>query len=510
MNIKKGFISTFLVLFFIAIFFNTVYAKNEGNIKESNTFSQGVKINGIDCSGLNVNQAQKKLTKEWNSKKFIINKSNANYNYLPKFFSIKTLKSLDEKNMEFIDKSIVSSGDNDKVIDEISNLNFNYNIKNSLLDILKESSKYSFFRNIGLFSNDFKVSMDIEDINTNFNSQFNDLSILKNNVTKKTKDAYINLNSYNFEIIKEVYGNNIDKNLLKNTIIKNIENGIFSMNYVEEDYYIKPKVVSTDNKLINQQEYLRNLEIPSITYKIYGNTEKVKKIDILKMYGISQKNLLKKIDLNSLNVDKEYVEDFVHKLALKYDTAWGDHTFNSTKQGKIVVSGGDYGYLIDEDKETEKLISILEKKKSVVRKPIYSQEGYKNAKDIGDSYVEIDLTYQTLWLYKDGKMITSMPVVTGNIYAGFDTPPGAYILKYKTMYVTLTGDNGDGTKYESPVKYWMPFNGGIGMHDANWRSSFGGEIYKGGGSHGCVNMPPSMAGTVYENIEDGYPIIVHY
>ncbi len=65
-------------------------------------------------------------------------------------------------------------------------------------------------------------------------------------------------------------------------------------------------------------------------------------------------------------------------------------------------------------------------------------------------------------------------------------------------------------EWESPVTYWMPFNGGIGFHDANWRYSFGGAIYQGGGSHGCVNMPPAAAGELYGYIEAGIPVVCHY
>ena len=66
-----------------------------------------------------------------------------------------------------------------------------------------------------------------------------------------------------------------------------------------------------------------------------------------------------------------------------------------------------------------------------------------------------------------------------------------------------------GEDYATPVKYWMPFAGDVGMHDASWRSSFGGSIYKTGGSHGCINMPPSAAKTVYENINKGYAVLVY-
>ena len=56
----------------------------------------------------------------------------------------------------------------------------------------------------------------------------------------------------------------------------------------------------------------------------------------------------------------------------------------------------------------------------------------------------------------------------------------------------------------------MPFNGGIGIHDATWRSSFGGNIYVAGGSHGCVNAPYSLANTIFNNIDSGTPVVCYY
>ena len=68
----------------------------------------------------------------------------------------------------------------------------------------------------------------------------------------------------------------------------------------------------------------------------------------------------------------------------------------------------------------------------------------------------------------------------------------------------------DGTyEYESPVSYWMPFNGGIGLHDASWRGKFGGQIYRTNGSHGCINMPVREAAIVYEHAYAGIPVICH-
>lgn len=98
----------------------------------------------------------------------------------------------------------------------------------------------------------------------------------------------------------------------------------------------------------------------------------------------------------------------------------------------------------------------------------------------------------------------STDIVSGNPYAGNATPTGVYRLKYKERNSILVGED-----YRTPVSYWMPFNGGVGMHDANWRGSFGGSIYQGGGSHGCINLPPSIAGKIYSNIEAGNVVIVY-
>jgi hypothetical protein len=56
----------------------------------------------------------------------------------------------------------------------------------------------------------------------------------------------------------------------------------------------------------------------------------------------------------------------------------------------------------------------------------------------------------------------------------------------------------------------MPFTGNVGIHDADgWRSSYGGEIYKTNGSHGCVNTPYEAAKTIFETISVGTAVVVY-
>ena len=119
------------------------------------------------------------------------------------------------------------------------------------------------------------------------------------------------------------------------------------------------------------------------------------------------------------------------------------------------------------------------------------------------TYVEIDIAQQRMWLVKNGKVIVDTPVVTGT--KGYnDTPKGYYTMYSRAMDTVLYGDD-----YASPVDYWMGFKGGYGIHDASWRSSYGGNIYTYNGSHGCVNTPYNAVKTIYNNTAYGTPVILY-
>ena len=131
--------------------------------------------------------------------------------------------------------------------------------------------------------------------------------------------------------------------------------------------------------------------------------------------------------------------------------------------------------------------------------------------DWGNTYVEIDLTSQHVYMYQDGNLAWDAPCVTGNVSKNYTTPEGIYSLTYKQTDRILRGEKkADGTyEYESHVDYWMPFNGGIGLHDASWRSKFGGTIYQYGGSHGCINLPSAKAKTLSDMVYTGIPVICY-
>ena len=124
----------------------------------------------------------------------------------------------------------------------------------------------------------------------------------------------------------------------------------------------------------------------------------------------------------------------------------------------------------------------------------------------------MNLTEQHLYYYKDNKVVLDTPLVSGKMTRDRFTPPGIFLLTYKQRDRVLKGrplPNGQ-PSYQSPVDYWMPFNGGIGLHDASWRGKFGGTIYRYSGSHGCINLPSSKAAKIYEMIDKETPIVCVY
>lgn len=214
----------------------------------------------------------------------------------------------------------------------------------------------------------------------------------------------------------------------------------------------------------------------------------------------------------TVSVDAAKVADYVQGLRNKYDTPTGTQTWQSA-DGTAKSIKTDYGWHIDQAKETEALIANIQSLQSVTREPVYaSRAAQTEMPQWGKTFVEIDISSQHVYFYQDGNCVWDSKCVTGTATdPDRATPTGVFALKYKQRDRVLRGRINPQTgkpSYESPVAYWMPFNGNIGLHDANWRSSFGGNIYLKSGSHGCINLPPKNAKTLYELITPGTVIVV--
>lgn len=207
----------------------------------------------------------------------------------------------------------------------------------------------------------------------------------------------------------------------------------------------------------------------------------------------------------SLSVDMPQAEAYILQLKEMTDTAGTTRDFR-TEDGRLIELKGPYGYRLSEKPEGEQLSAEILSGSIVEREPVYSQAGASRVgSDYGSRYVEVDLGRQRVFYIENGEILLATDCVTGNVARGHSTPPGIYPITYKTTNATLRGED-----YEAHVSYWMPFNRGIGLHDATWRGRFGGNIYRYSGSHGCINLPFSAASELYQKVEKGLPVICHY
>lgn len=208
----------------------------------------------------------------------------------------------------------------------------------------------------------------------------------------------------------------------------------------------------------------------------------------------------------TLAISEEMTNAFIDALADEYDTYGKEREFLSTRGDNITLKKGTYGTLIDRNAEKEYLYQALTEGISDTHIPEYKRKAYHRGKnDIGNTYIEIDMTNQKMYLYVEGECQVETDIVTGNTSKRWGTPEGIHYVYAKQKNRILRG-----TGYASFVNYWMPVNGNIGIHDAGWRSTFGGEIYKKSGSHGCINTPYNAMKEIYDTVEIGIPVIIFY
>ncbi|NLG10686.1 MAG: L,D-transpeptidase family protein, partial [Coriobacteriaceae bacterium] len=186
-----------------------------------------------------------------------------------------------------------------------------------------------------------------------------------------------------------------------------------------------------------------------------------------------------------------------------------------TADGKsATVSGGTYGWQIDQAAEVAAIKEAITSHMEQVREPFYLQTAaVRENPDWGDTFVEINLTTQYLYYVQDGQIVLESDVVTGAPWGGRSTASGVYDVLQKSSPAVLRGPRtpDGGYEWDAPVSFWIRITwGGIGMHDANWQPRFGGDWYLYNGSHGCINMPWSNVQQLYNMIELGTPVILHY
>lgn len=357
--------------------------------------------------------------------------------------------------------------------------------------------------------NSRKVSVNVSYNEESLNQRISQLSCLQTEQTP-AENAKPEFDGNQYVIKPEVYGNAVDKERLTEQVKVHITEFQPQLDMVETKCYAKPKYVEDSKEVQEACDAMNKYVNASITYPM-NEPVVVDKALISQWLQVDGEM---KVSLNT-----EAMKQWFTAFGDKYDTQGTTRTFTTPAGKSATVTGGTYGWSIDEDTELVNLQNSILNGEVVTREPAYYAGGTAAAhsgQDWGNTYAEVDMSAQHMWYVQNGQVVLETDVVTGEPIPSKITPEGVYSLMWKQPNSVLVGDINPDTgepAYRTKVKYWMQVtSSGVGFHDAIWQTAFGGTLYQipGTGSHGCINMPLDQAGALFNMIEPGTPVIFHW
>ncbi|MCO7176523.1 L,D-transpeptidase family protein [Sporolactobacillus kofuensis] len=323
---------------------------------------------------------------------------------------------------------------------------------------------------------------------------------------KAPKNAYAYLEDGKIKVAKSVNGEQYNVNSLMKAYDQQEYNSEIHLNA----HFLLP--IKENSKTVkNEKEALRTLIQRKVDYKVQDQTYTFNAKDLIKNAQVTEKRKLK--------IDPSVLKNKVAEINKKQSTLNKKFTFKTHSGSMISVQGQSYGWALNVSQETKRIEKAFEKgKKSLKAYNVYGVGystygiGYHNPTNhgIGNTYAEVSIKEQKIWIYKNGKLVTSTNVVTGRHNTHEDTPKGLWYVMYKESPSVLEGSEVGNPNYSVKVNYWAPFTmSGCGFHDASWRRNWKSDAYLTQGSGGCVNTPPKVMKTVYDNLEQNEPVVIY-
>ncbi len=323
------------------------------------------------------------------------------------------------------------------------------------------------------------------------------------------QDAAVGDTDTGYTVTAEVMGNQPDQDKLTATLKDTILSGKNEVNLDEAGCYVKPAVYQNDENLINRVNHLNQLVSANVTMNFGSNRVESVGLQLLKSWVVQDESGSDMIDSNQISA-------YVGQLADKYNTVKASRSFQTSNGAAVQLKGGDYGWKMDQEKTVSNLTDAINAGTQGEVEVAYANTAKtRESNDIGNTYIELSIDQQNLWCYVDGKLLVSTPVVTGNVSKGNDTPRGGvWKIKGKRTNYIMTGKVNPATgqpSYRTHCDYWIPYSEdfSIGIHDLASRASYGGDIYKTNGSHGCVNTPLAAVSQIFNAVSTGTPVVVY-
>ncbi|MCC4397423.1 L,D-transpeptidase family protein [Lactobacillus reuteri] len=343
------------------------------------------------------------------------------------------------------------------------------------------------------------------------------LNIAKNKLTNKVQqlntgrkapvDAYAVYQNEKVSIVPAVKGNKYD---LQNAVNQlNDQAGSTKINITLH----KEQPIAANSKTVkNEEKQLNKLKGKKVTYLVQNEK-----------YSFTTNQIITRATYQSgkYHFDTTALNKQVKKINEKHATLDKPFKFKTHSGAEITTTAnGSYGWKISEKKAGNSLTkAIIDGRQEVDGKHDIEGKGYNTAglgynvtsnNGIGDTYAEVSIADQRAYFYKDGKCVLETDIVSGTNNEGNKTPKGVWYIMYQQSPSVLRGQNDDGSSYASKVNYWSPFTlTGCGFHDASWRHNWSKTAYLSDGSHGCINMQPSVAGQAFHDLKQNEPVIIY-
>ncbi len=463
---KKWIKRCFLLLTILIILPGLIYLGLA--IYYQDSFMYGTWINGIYCTGKTVQEAAKELEDE---------------------FEYEVVYVVTPQQVEVL---------------ETASLNVRYDFESTLEEYRRKQNPFVWYSHILTGHQNEWINPKISFEESSLEEWLYTTASYDSNLHLQEDSLSIVLGENGYEILeeKEKILNTV---LAKEKISETIQNGEKEINLEEAGCFFTREETMEMQQIRELFQKIDELQSLSLTYKLKEEEKKLMPAEIALWIAKDKDGNFLLDKENNLTFDKYAVAEFVEALAKEYDT-WQNFPFTTHDGRKIILKKGNYGTKIYQQKEVNFLLDYLKEPAELVRQPAYIRNvTYKDSNAINSSYVEVDMTQQKMMLFLEGENVLETEVVTGCTGKGMGTPEVVCYVYNKARNAILKGKN-----YRTFVNYWVAVYGGIGLHDATWRSEFGGEIYKNSGSHGCVNTPLEKMEQLYDMLEVGMPVVIHY
>ena len=342
--------------------------------------------------------------------------------------------------------------------------------------------------------------------NQTMKKQVEEKLLTMNKSLKAPQDAEAKLEQGKIVISNSINGEQYDIPVL----LKDYEKQKYTSDIHLKPVFIEP--IKEDSPVIKEEEkLLQDLLQRTVDYKVQDKVHTLTASELIKNASVSK-------DMK-VTITVSDIKNKIDEINSSQSTLNKNFSFKTHSGSVIQVKGQGFGWAINTEKETARIQEAFEKgEKSISASNIYGKGwsnegiGYETTTNngIGDTYAEVSIAEQRIWIYKNGQLVVTTNVVTGKHSTGEDTSRGVWYILYKRPQYTLKGTAVGKGDYAVKVNYWAPFtNSGQGFHDASWRTNWASNAYLTAGSGGCVNTPPSVMKTVYDTLSTYDPVVIY-